>query len=287
MRGVVLKGIAGFYYVLAGGEIYECKPRGIFRKDGVSPLAGDKVEISLQEDGSGIIEEILPRMNSFSRPPVANVETMIVVSSGNHPEPNFPLMDRLTVMAEKADCEIAICATKEDISDERVMQRFRNVYSPIYPVFVLSAVTGKGMEDFREFLKGKQAALAGASGVGKSTLLNTLIGEERSETGEISRKTLRGRHTTRHSELFDCGDFKLFDTPGFTSFDLEGIEEAELGQLFPEFAPYIADCYFNDCRHLSEPGCAVLAALSERKISRRRYASYEGMIDFIRSIQKY
>ena len=287
MRGVVLKGIAGFYYVLAGGEIYECKPRGIFRKDGVSPLAGDKVEISLQEDGSGIIEEILPRMNSFSRPPVANVETMIVVSSGNHPEPNFPLMDRLTVMAEKAGCEIAICATKEDISDKRVMQRFRNVYSPIYPVFVLSAVTGEGMEDFREFLKGKQAALAGASGVGKSTLLNTLIGEERSETGEISRKTLRGRHTTRHSELFYCGDFKLFDTPGFTSFDLEGIEEAELGQLFPEFAPYIADCYFNDCRHLSEPGCAVLAALSEGKISRRRYASYEGMIDFIRSIQKY
>ncbi|NMA93904.1 MAG: ribosome small subunit-dependent GTPase A, partial [Clostridiales bacterium] len=124
-------------------------------------------------------------------------------------------------------------------------------------------------------------------GVGKSTLLNTFLGEDRSETGEISRKTLRGRHTTRHSELFDCGDFKLFDTPGFTSFDLEGIEEAELGRLFPEFVPYIPDCYFNDCRHLAEPGCAVIKALSEGKISRRRYASYEGMIDFIRSIQKY
>ncbi len=287
MRGVVLKGIAGFYYVLAENEIYECKPRGIFRKDGVSPLAGDKVKISLQPDGSGTIEEILPRKNSFSRPPVANVETMVVVSSGKKPEPNFPLMDRLTVMAEKAACEVAICATKEDISDELVMQRFRNVYSPVYPVFVLSAVTGEGMEEFRAFLKGKQAALAGASGVGKSTLLNSLIGEERSETGEVSRKTLRGRHTTRHSELFDCSDFKLFDTPGFTSFDLENIEEVELGHLFPEFASYIPGCYFSDCRHLAEPDCEVLRALSEGKISRRRYASYKDMIDFIRSRQEY
>lgn len=290
LQGTIVKGIAGFYYVLAGeGEsrtLYECKARGIFRLDGVTPLAGDRVTISLQEDGTGSIDEILPRVNVFDRPPVANVETMVLVAASKEPEPNFPLLDRFCVMAEQKNCRIAVCVNKADIGDPAVLQRFRNVYGPVYPVFIVSTVTGEGFEELRAFLKGTQAALAGPSGVGKSSIANVLLDFEASETGEISRKTLRGKNTTRHTELFDAGEFRLFDTPGFTSFELGEVEEAQLQHFFPEFAPYLGKCRFDNCRHLEEPGCAVVKAAAEKQISRRRYASYRDMMKTLQQMEK-
>lgn len=291
LTGTIVKGIAGFYYVLAGeGEtrkVYECKARGIFRKDGVTPLAGDRVRMTVQEDGSGSVDEILPRVNVFDRPPVANVETMILVAASREPEPNFPLLDRFCVMAEQKNCRIAVCVNKADIGDPAVLQRFRNVYGGIYPVFILSTKTGEGVEDLRRFLKGSQAALAGPSGVGKSSIANVLLEAEAMETGEISRKTLRGRNTTRHTELFDAGEFRLFDTPGFTSFELGEVEEDQLQHYFPEFAPYLGKCRFDNCRHLDEPDCAVAKAAADKAISRRRYASYKDMMRFLQQQEKY
>lgn len=288
LRGVILKGIAGFYYVEAhSGEILRCRARGIFRKQGVTPLAGDRVEVSVSADGSATVEAVLPRLNSFERPPVANVETMLLVSAAKDPEPNFALLDRFTVTAEMAKSRVAVCVNKADIAEKEVLDRFRNVYGACYPVFVLSAVTGDGIGELREFIRGTQAALAGPSGAGKSTLANALLEFEASRTGEISRKTLRGRNTTRHTELFDGGDFKLFDTPGFTSFELGRLEESDLAAYFPEFAPYRQLCRFDDCRHMDEPGCAVAAAASEKRISRRRYASYKDMLRCIRGHDRF
>ena len=291
LNGTIEKGIAGFYYVQTGEvqdrKVYECKARGIFRKEGVTPLAGDKVIISLQEDGSGWIEEILPRTNVFDRPPAANVETMILVAAAKEPEPNFPLLDRFCVMAEQKNCRIAICVNKADIGDPAVIRRFSNVYGPVYPVFVVSTVTGEGFEELRAFLKGTQAALAGPSGVGKSSIANVLLDHDASETGEISRKTLRGKNTTRHTQLFDAGGFRLFDTPGFTSFELGDVDETQLQHYFPEFAPYLGHCRFDNCRHMDEPGCAVAKAAEEKKISRRRYASYKDMMKFLQQQEKY
>ena len=291
LTGTIVKGIAGFYYVLAGEgadrKAYECKARGIFRKDGITPLAGDRVTLSVLADGSGSVDEILPRVNVFDRPPVANVETMILVAASREPEPNFPLLDRFCVMAEQKNCRIAICVNKADIGDPAILQRFRNVYGPVYPVFIISTKTGEGMEELRAFLKGTQAALAGPSGVGKSSIANLLLENEAMETGEISRKTLRGKNTTRHSELFDAGDFRLFDTPGFTSFELGEAEESQLQHFFPEFAPYLGKCRFDNCRHLDEPDCAVAKAAADKKISRRRYASYRDMMKTLQQQEKY
>ncbi|MBR5981447.1 MAG: ribosome small subunit-dependent GTPase A [Firmicutes bacterium] len=291
MTGTIVKGIAGFYYVLAGeGEdrrVYECKARGIFRKDGITPLAGDRVLLSVLDDGSGSVDEILPRVNVFDRPPVANVETMILVAAPREPEPSFPLLDRFCVMAEQKNCRIAVCVNKADIGDPAILQRFRNVYGPVYPVFIISTKTGEGVEELRAFLKGTQAALAGPSGVGKSSIANILLEDEAMETGEISRKTLRGRNTTRHTELFDAGGFRLFDTPGFTSFELGEVEEDQLQHYFPEFAPYLGKCRFDNCRHLDEPDCAVAKAAADKAISRRRYASYKDMMKFLQQQEKY
>ena len=289
LTGTIVKGIAGFYYVLAGEDrkVYECKARGIFRKDGVTPLAGDRVLLSVLEDGSGSVDEILPRVNVFDRPPVANVETMILVAASKEPEPNFPLLDRFCVMAEQKNCRIAVCVNKADIGDPAILQRFHNVYGPVYPVFIISTKTGEGVEDLRVFLKGTQAALAGPSGVGKSSIANLLLEDEAMETGEISRKTLRGKNTTRHTELFDAGDFRLFDTPGFTSFELGEVEEDQLQHYFPEFAPYLGKCRFDNCRHLDEPDCAVAKAAADKAISRRRYASYKDMMKVLQQQEKY
>ena len=291
LTGTIVKGIAGFYYVLAGeGEdrrVYECKARGIFRKDGITPLAGDRVSLSVLEDGSGSVDEILPRVNVFDRPPVANVETMILVAAPREPEPSFPLLDRFCVMAEQKNCRIAVCVNKADIGDPAILQRFRNVYGPVYPVFIISTKTGEGVEELRSFLKGTQAALAGPSGVGKSSIANVLLEDDAMETGEISRKTMRGRNTTRHTELFDAGDFRLFDTPGFTSFELSEVEEDQLQHYFPEFAPYLGKCRFDNCRHLDEPDCAVAKAAADKAISRRRYSSYKDMMKFLQQQEKY
>ena len=290
MRGTIVKALAGFYYVYADGTVYECRARGAFRKGGLSPLVGDEVEMTVvagpgtqpsassPEMGVGAVDRILERSCSFDRPPVANVDLMVIVVSVKDPAPSFRILARVPLAAEKAGTDILICVSKIDLAEDDILQRTLEHYRGAYPVLTVCAKTGEGMEELRALLKGKKAALAGPSGAGKSTLTNVLTGREVSATGDISEKLKRGRNTTRHCELFRADGFFLFDTPGFTSFENEGLDPAEIAHLFPDFAPYV-DCRFDDCRHISEPDCGVIKAVEEGKISRGRYESYKDIYE--------
>ena len=291
MTGRLIKGIAGFYYVYSDGTIYECKARGKFRINGQTPLVGDLVELSLDTASSasstemlaGRVERILPRLNEYDRPPIANVEVCIIVAAAKDPEPLSYIIDRMAVAAEMKNSDIVICINKKDLADA---QRIADIYSGIYPVYCVSAKTGEGIDLLKDTIKGKQAALAGPSGVGKSSLTNALLGEN-AEVGEISKKTLRGKNTTRHSELFISGDIYLFDTPGFTSFDTPELDEYDLSSYFPEFKEYLGKCRFDDCVHINEPECAVKDALEKGKIKKSRYDSYKAMYNELKGRRKY
>ena len=298
MRGTIVKALAGFYYVYAGGIVYECRARGVFRKGSLSPLVGDEVEMTVvagpgtqpsassPEMGVGAVDKVLARKNSFSRPPVANVDLMVIVVSVKDPAPSFPILDRVAVAAEKAGTEILICVSKIDLAEEDILRRAKEHYRGAYPVLAVCARTGEGMDELRKLLNGKKAALAGPSGAGKSTLTNALMGREVSLTGDISEKLKRGRNTTRHCELFRADGFFLFDTPGFTSFENEGLDPAEIAHLFPEFSDHM-DCRFDDCRHITEPDCGVKRAVEEGKISRGRYDSYKEIYEAAVKALKY
>lgn len=209
MLGVIVKGIGGFYYVLSDEQVYECKARGIFRKNHETPMVGDRVEINVSPEGQGTVDKILPRINEFERPPVANVETMVLVAAAKDPEPNMFLLDRFTVSAKAVDAEVMMCINKVDLGSAAILKQFSEIYASVYPLFFVSGQTGEGMEELKEALQGRQAALAGPSGVGKSTLLNMLLGMEKNITGAVSEKTLRGKHTTRHTELFAGDGLKI------------------------------------------------------------------------------
>ena len=306
MQGVILRGVGGFYYVRSGERIFECKARGVFKKQGITPLAGDRVELSelpeytgsdLPGGGSypvGVVEEILPRLNSFDRPPAANVELMVLVIAAKHPQPSSRTIDSFCVAAEKAHTELLICINKCDLAEKEELEELRKIYDGLYPMVFVSArlaeqgdIKGSGLEDLRAAALRKQIAFAGPSGVGKSSLINLLLGGELSEVGDISKKNLRGKNTTRHTELFEASDMRIFDTPGFTSFEAMGIEEEELDMLFPEMRGLKGQCFYSDCRHLKEPDCAIRLGVREGRIQRSRYESYKALIQEIRENRKY
>lgn len=275
MQGVIIKALSGFYYVKTESGTVECRARGRFRLDGSSPLVGDRVEISLDANGKGRVDKLLPRKNFFIRPAVANIDLLIAVASEVNPVTDPFLIDRVTAFAEHMGCEVLICINK---SDAARVSRLRDIYATSgYRVIETSAVTGEGVEELRGCIAGKVCAFSGNSGVGKSSLLNALEPGLGLETGVVSEKLGRGRHTTRHVEIFPAGGAFVADTPGFASFDMEQlppIPKEELQFCFPEFGPYIGKCRFDDCARLKEPGCAVREAMDEGKINASRHLSY-------------
>jgi ribosome biogenesis GTPase len=270
----IVKATAGYYFADTGHSTYMCRARGIFKKRGESPLVGDFVRITIQDDEEGVIEEILPRRNAFVRPPVANIDMLVVTVAAASPDPITEIIDRLLMSAEAAGAEAAVCINKEDLSGETA-QRLYRVYESIYPTVMVSAISGDGLAAFHDIIKGHRAAFAGASGVGKTSLLSAITGLRDLETSHVSAKTGRGRHTTKVVETFRIGEGTvLYDTPGFTSFDLATAGGERVDMLFPDFVPYLGSCRFANCEHVDEPDCAVKEAVKKRSIAKTRYASY-------------
>lgn len=291
MRGRIIKGIAGFYYVQTEAGIYECKAKGIFRKDKKKPLVGDYVEIKVldEEEKEGSVEKIDPRTNELIRPAVANIDQAIVIFAVNDPKPNFMLLDRFLVTMEYQNVPTVICFNKMDLGTKEELETLQEVYGHCgYEVIFTSAAKQQGVEELKKLLRGKTSAVAGPSGVGKSSLTNLLQDEISMETGEISKKLGRGKHTTRHSQLIAIGDDTyLMDTPGFSSLYIEGMEKEELKDYFTEFRPYEGQCKYQGCVHIHEPGCSVKAALEQGKLSSIRYEDYLGLYNELKEKRRY
>ena len=279
MTGKIIKGIAGFYYVNDGeNRVYQCRAKGIFRNRKIKPLVGDNVEFSIldEEAGEGNIDEILPRKNALVRPAAANVDQALVLFALTQPSPNLNLLDRFLVMMAMEEIPVVICFNKADLGDGAMEEEYKKIYEGAgYEVHFISARTDLGMDQVRELLRGRTTVLAGPSGVGKSSLTNRIQPKASMETGGISRKIERGKHTTRHSELFFVEkDTYMMDTPGFSSMYTPEIEASELKEFFPEFAEFEDECRFLGCVHIGERVCGVKEAVKEGKISLSRYENY-------------
>ena len=285
-QGIIVKALSGFYYVRQNETVYACRARGKFRRAGVTPLVGDHASFTPLEGGTGVLEEILPRKNQFQRPAVANVDQLVLVVSQAIPVTDPFLIDRLTVIAAMRQCGIVICINKCDL--DKGDDLYRIYHQAGFPVVRVSAQTGEGTDELRDLLSGKVSAFTGNSGVGKSSILNTLHPGFALQTAQVSEKLGRGRHTTRHVELFSLGGGALIaDTPGFSSFDEEGAQlcpKEELQRYFPDFAPYVDECRFLDCSHRKEAGCAVTAAVARGAIQPTRHASYVRLYEQAQSI---
>ena len=288
ISGRIIKALSGFYYVQTDNGLIECKARGRFRKEGISPLVGDWVEVS-EEKGKGMVEQILPRKNSFVRPAVANLDMLVLLVSDAIPVTAPFLIDRITAIAGDQNVPVVICVNKTDLEPGNSLAE---IYTKAgYDVVTTSAVTGKGIETLRELIRGKVVAFSGNSGVGKSSILNRLDTSLAIETGEVSEKLGRGRHTTRHIELFALDETTyVADTPGFSSFDTEQMEiilKENLQYAFADFAPYLGRCQFHDCAHLKEPGCCVTAAVKDGAIQPTRYDSYVRLYEKAKEIKTW
>lgn len=288
MRGIVVKGIGGFYFVETADGTFRAKGRGAIKRSCGPIFVGDDVELTLKggEDCS-VIEKIYTRKNFFFRPPAANVDRFLIVAAAKDPKPNMFVIDKFLAMAIKNGAAAALCINKADLADDEELDLLIKTYTGICPVFVTAAERREGIDTIIPFVSGGRTALAGPSGVGKSTITNLLSPGAGMETGNVSCRTSRGRNTTRHVEMFGAFGGYIFDTPGFTSFDMSRVEENELGSLFPEIDKYAAMCRFDDCMHLTEPGCEVLRALSDGMIARSRYDSYTAALFEIRKNRRY
>ncbi len=288
MTGRIYKGIGGFYYVkTAEGEMREVKPRGIFRKRGIKPLAGDEVRLA-EEAGTWFIDEIAERKNAFVRPPVANVDQVFIVASTREPRPSFLVIDKLSAAAVDLGAQPVLVVTKPDLaSGEELLAVYEKAG---FPAFAAGAGAGEGLARLREMLGGKLSVFCGNSGVGKSTLLNALCPEAGRSTGEISQKLGRGRHTTREVELFEVAGGLVADTPGFASFDLQrmgGVSAENMQFAFPEIAGRMPDCKFSGCTHMAEKGCAVRAAVEAGEMAPQRYESYRSLYRQAKESERY
>ena len=274
-----------------GTDVYECKAKGVFRNKKIKPLVGDNVEFTVlsEAEKEGNIDKILPRKNELVRPAVANIDQALVIFSITHPEPNLNLLDRFLVMMEVQDVPVKICFNKTDLTGDEERDRLGNIYSSAgYPVYFTSTYENRGLEAVRELTEGKTTVLAGPSGVGKSSITNLLFPEAGMETGKISEKIQRGKHTTRHSELFAIGkDTYMMDTPGFSSMYLEELECGNLMDYFPEFAAYEDDCKFLGCVHVGEPVCGVKEAVRQGEISESRYDNYKLLYQELKDKRRY
>ncbi|MEE1139213.1 MAG: ribosome small subunit-dependent GTPase A [Acutalibacteraceae bacterium] len=288
VEGIIIKGIGGFYYVEADGQIYECKARGVFRKSGIKPLAGDRVRISINDNAENTINEIAERSSVLVRPPVANVDRLFIVSSVCEPKPVLLIIDRMTALAVNQGIEPIVVFTKNDLeSADEYIEIYRKAG---IKAFSVSCVNGDGVEDVKEELKGHISAFCGNSGVGKSSLLNAIDPELGLKTGEISDKLGRGRHTTRHSELFKVEGGYVADTPGFSSFETDETEpilKDSLPFAFKEFEKYIGQCKFTSCLHTKDKGCRIIQAVEEGDIPVSRHESYCFMMEQAKNIKEW
>ncbi len=292
MQGKIVKGIAGFYYIhVAGSGVYECKAKGAFRREKIRPLVGDNVEIEILEEKekTGNIIRVFTRSNELIRPAVANIDQVLLVFAVVKPNPHYNLLDRFLVMMEDKLLPVILCFNKTDIATDAQIEELRTIYGRCgYPTVFTSVQEEENISRIREMLKGKTTAIAGPSGVGKSSIINLLQPEAQMETGEISHKIERGRHTTRHSELFPIDeDSYIMDTPGFSSLYVNDFEKEDLKHYFPEFIEYEGTCRFHGCDHIHEPGCSVKAAVDTGKIHPVRYRNYVEMYEELKNKRRY